>query len=113
MENPNSIDRQGRTPLFYAAMDGNAGLAERLIRVGADVNAQDNNHETPLHFAVRGHHPELAALLIAGGAAVDVADMYGNTPLWRAVFESRGRGDAIRLLVSHGADKGLKNKNDV
>src|SRR5438309_11499733 len=31
-------------------------------------------------------------------------DAHGNTPLWTAVFNSRGDGDVIRLLRSHGAD---------
>jgi ankyrin repeat protein len=34
-------------------------------------------------------------------------------PLSHAVFESRGRGEMIRLLLSFGADKALKNKHGV
>jgi ankyrin repeat protein len=40
-------------------------------------------------------------------------DMHGNTALWRAVYESRGRGEMIRILCAHGADKNLRNKNAV
>jgi ankyrin repeat protein len=113
MGNLTPTDRGGRTPLFYASMDGDAPLVEQLIRGGADVNARDSNQETPLHFAVRGYHPGLAALLIENGAKVDAPDGYGNTPLARAVFESRGRGEMIRLLLSHGADKTLRNAHGV
>jgi uncharacterized protein len=41
---------------------------------------------------------------------VDSEDIHGNTPLWRAVFNSRGRGDLIELLLSSGADRGHRNK---
>jgi hypothetical protein len=33
--------------------------------------------------------------------------------LWRAVFDSKGRGGVIKLLLSAGASKGLRNKHGV
>ncbi|NNM45400.1 ankyrin repeat domain-containing protein [Knoellia sp. DB2414S] len=32
-----------------------------------------------------------------------------GTPLWVAVFESKGRGDAIQLLLDSGADPNVLN----
>jgi ankyrin repeat protein len=55
----------------------------------------------------------MAKLLLDHGAAADAQDAHGNTPLSHAVFESRGRGEMIRLLLSFGADKALKNKHGV
>lgn len=46
-----ALDREGRTPLFYAAMAGELEIIAELIRHGANVNAQDKRLETPLHFA--------------------------------------------------------------
>lgn len=43
-------------------------------------------------------------MLLRAGALVDAADSSGNTPLWRAVFESKGRGEVIALLRRYGAD---------
>ena len=47
------------------------------------------------------------------GQTVDPEDEHGNTPLCRAVFESRGRGEIIRLFRDHGADETHRNKHGV
>jgi ankyrin repeat protein len=44
---------------------------------------------------------------------VDAQDIHGNTPLSRAVFDSKGRGQVIKLLLSSGANKDLKNKHGI
>src|SRR5262245_7167567 len=106
-------DREGRTPLFYAVMGGELRIATELIRRGANPNTQGRNRETPLHFAARECLVEAAERLLRSGAPVDARDVNGNTPLWRAVFDSRGRGEMIRLLLSHGADKSLTNEHGV
>lgn len=110
-EDIDAVDREGRTALFYATKDGDAAIVDELIKHGSNVNAQDNNLETPLHFAAREYRLEEAKLLIEGGADVSVKDIHGNTPLWRAVFESRGRGGVIGLLLSAGSDKKLSNNH--
>jgi ankyrin repeat protein len=110
-EDIDALDREGRTALFYAAKDGDSEIVAELLKHGSNVNVQDKNGETPLHFAAREYRPEAAELLIKAGAAVSAQDIHGNTPLWRAVFESRGRGKMIKLLLSAGSDKNLKNKH--
>jgi uncharacterized protein len=110
-EDVDALDREGRTPLFYAAKEGDTEIVAELLKLGSNVNVQDKNQETPLHFAAREYRPEAAELLIRCGADVSIRDLHGNTPLWRAIFESRGRGELIKLLLSAGADKTLKNKH--
>jgi ankyrin repeat protein len=56
---------------------------------------------------------DAAQLLIDGGADVSAQDIPGNTPLWRAVFDSRGRGQMIQQLLSAGADKALKTSTEL
>jgi uncharacterized protein len=111
--NVDALDREGRTPLFYAAQDGDLPIAAELIRRGANVNAWDKRLETPLHFAARAYRPAVAELLLENGARVDPQDAFGNTPLSHAVFNSKGRGQMIKLLLSSGANKALKNKHGV
>ncbi len=88
-------------------------MVQLLIKSKADLSAQDNRGWTPLHFAAQNHSVDVVQLLLGAGASVDAEDAYGNTPLFRAVFESRGRGEIIVLLVRAGADKHKKNKHGV
>lgn len=112
-EDVNALDRDGRTPLFQAIVDGNFEIAKELMQHGANVNARDRSLETPLHFAAREQQVKLAQLLLENGAEVNAVDSNGNTPLFRAVFDSQDQGDMIKLLLRHSADKHLKNNYGV
>jgi ankyrin repeat protein len=107
------LDRDGRTPLFISVMDGEFDISSDLINAGANVNAGDKNLETPLHFAARKYQVASAKLLLERGANVDAQDSHGNTALSQAVFDSKGRGEMISLLLAHSADKHLKNAHGV
>jgi hypothetical protein len=107
----NFIDRGGRTPLMNAVAAGKDEIVELLLKRGADPNVQDKLGFTALHCAAQDYRIAVMKLLLDNGAEVDVQDGYGNTALWRATSNSRGRGDAIKLLLSAGADRTLKNKN--
>lgn len=107
------VDRAGRTPLHYAAGDGDAARVRELLAEGMDAGAADDDGWTPLHFAAQGNAADVAAILLQAGAPVDPRDSHGNTPLFRAVFDSRGVGDVIRLLRAHGADPGARNAHGV
>jgi ankyrin repeat protein len=75
-----SIDKEGRTPLHYAALANDADVVSRLLAGGADPNAADRLGFTPLHFAAQEGAITPAQLLLAAGAQVDAANSYGNTP---------------------------------
>ena len=82
------VDEYGRTPLhnalipLFEAVDFQA--IARLLKQGADPNAQDDNGFSPLHFAAQEALPEAARLLLDAGAAPNIKDFFGNTPLFRA-----------------------------
>lgn len=69
---PNAIGRNpelprsvagGDTPLHVAAFHGKAGVAELLVRSGADVEARDQQGRTPLDVARRRGHGNTAKVL--------------------------------------------------
>ena len=56
-------------------------MAERLIRAGANVNAQDNRGETPLHQCALGSNLDLLRLLLANGADPYIKTNYGHNAI--------------------------------
>lgn len=66
-----------------------------------------------MHAAVQAWSPSTCVILLNAGAPVDCQDAHGNTPLGKAVFESRGRGEIIKLLRARGVDPMLKNRHGV
>lgn len=106
-----SRDRDGRTELHHAALQGPVGVAQHLIEVGSDINAQDRQGSAPLHFAAQGFQLDVARALLAAGASTTVQNVYGNTALWTATFNSRGRGELIIELLAHGAEPDSLNNS--
>ena len=51
--------------------------------------------------------------MLDAAAPVDARDSQGCTPLFRAVWNSRGDGDTIRVLRSYGADPRAPNGRGV
>lgn len=112
-----NLDRYGRSELHYAPQHRpeveRAALAERLIAEGCLIDQQDRQGWAPLHFAAQEWSVPVASVLIAKGAHVDLKDQHGNTPLGKAVLNSRGRGDLIKLLIEAGADPDEENAHGI
>ena len=109
----NTLDREGRSDLHYAARDSDIAAVRALIAGGADVNLQDKRGWTPLHFAAQARSGDVATYLLEQGSLVDSIDVNGNTPLSVATFSSRGDGTVIRILRAAGADPERKNASGV
>jgi ankyrin repeat protein len=99
-------DDSGMTNLHHAVQAGNLGLAQSLIRRGANLGSRDNAGRTALHYASmeQSHGPDIMALLLnAGGKAImNLGDDNGQTALHYAV--ERDFTDNLRILVEHGVD---------
>jgi ankyrin repeat protein len=98
-----SVDKMGKTPLHFAAANGQLGAAAFLIEHGVNVNAKDSNGGfTALDVALSSfHYIEMVRLLIEHGADVNTSSSQGITPLEEAAM--RGQKDAIELLLAKGA----------
>ena len=94
---------------------------EKLIKAGADVHEADKNGVTALHHAVRFRSPAAVETLLHHGAAVNqTCKRSGSTALHRAVTSTGAPSTAgkdaevkeiIEILLRHGADPAIKNKN--
>ncbi len=109
---PNQADNHGWTPLFQAARQGNARMVRDLVAKGAAVDIQSDMKETPLHLAAaNGDLDTITAIATDndGKAVVNVnaEDIHGLRPLHYAA--RKGHGQAVRLLLSLGAED---SKND-
>jgi len=107
--NPNYRDKDGWTPLHYAAYRGRVDVAELLIKHGAEINAKDNDGATPLHLAAQKGHVDVAELLIKYSAEVNARSNNGRTPLHAAAL-----GDHVKvaeLLIKHGAEVNARDDN--
>ena len=85
-----------------AASKGNTAEVGRLLKRGADVNAQQADGATALQWAAYRGDAKLAELLLKAGAKPDLANRDGATPLWLAA--ARGDAAVIQALLKGGAD---------
>jgi ankyrin repeat protein len=107
------VDPDYRNALHHAVLKDDIEIAKILIQKGVPINAQDGHAYTPVHYAAQDYLPHIVRLLIENGADVSIPDFHGNTPLSTAVFNSRGRGEVIKLLLAAGADPYAKNLHGV
>jgi ankyrin repeat protein len=100
---------KGSTALHYAANDGKLRLVNRLIDLGADVNAsQACWFRSVLSWAANNARVEMIRLLLQRGA-----DVHSFDALHAAAWGGSGRGqemereyaETLKALIDAGADK--------
>ncbi|RTQ91445.1 ankyrin repeat domain-containing protein [Lysinibacillus telephonicus] len=108
-----SVDRDGRTFLMSAIVEGKDDIVIYLVNKGCNVNAKDKFGLTALHFAAIYDRCNIAKVLISNGAEIDAVDNIGNTPLWRAIMENSSETPTIRYLLENGADLNKANNRGI
>jgi hypothetical protein len=98
-----TVEDPDQTALMLAAANRDTKGVQRLLAVGADVNARDQSGQTALIIACRTPNvpPELVKALLAAGADVNTRSRNDYTALSWAT--TRGNVEVIRLLRHSGA----------
>jgi hypothetical protein len=97
------------SPLFMAAQQGRAQVAERLLRAyGAAVDTRwestdegSTDGPTALIQSAMNGHSAVVRVLLAGGAAVEATNAHGMTAMAFALKD--GRAEVVQLLLDAGA----------
>ena len=102
------LDKDGRSPLHYAAKIKNKKilLALLLNSKKLDIYSREK-YMTPLHCAALEGNIEYADMLVSMGSDINKKDLHGNTPAHIAAIKNNK--DFIDFLVSKDADLSIKN----
>ncbi len=104
----NEAQGDGTTALHWAAIKGDAELAQMLIFAGANVRATTRiGAYTPLYLAAKGGHSGVVAALLTAGADAKAVTSNGTTPLMIAA--AAGDTRSITSLIENGADINAKD----
>ena len=97
------------TPLHLAVQNASRSVARALLRAHANPRALTSDSVSVLHYAALGGDSAIVVALIAAGADVNATEpTLLQTPLMLAA--ARGRADAVRVLLAHGADASRAGK---
>ncbi|KAB2331582.1 hypothetical protein F7731_18590 [Cytobacillus depressus] len=94
--------------LLQAAERGEVDTISKLIKKGANINAQDSKGRTATMIAAYNNDVETAKVLIKAGADVNIRDDMKNNPFLYAGAE--GYIDMLKLTIEAGADPMITNR---
>lgn len=107
-------DDKGQTPLHLAAYNWSQTLATYIIQwCPSDINIRDNSGRSPLHATASRGLDGLAELLLSKGADPIALDDSGRSALHYAVESKYVSDSLMQLLVGHGNDPNLKDKENL
>lgn len=102
------VDETGRSPLMYAILNSQTGIATKLIDMECTLNLdlEDSNGETPLMMAIAENQTEIGLKLIEAGCEIK-KQFNGQSMLIHAIRENE---EEIALkLIEKKCDVNLKD----
>ncbi len=103
------LAKGGKITLAAAACIGDLEQAQRLIKDGADVNANGFWGCKPLMAATRGGNLDVIKALLEKGADINSHNGAGETALMLAL-RSECQADVVKLLLEKGADVNARSQ---
>jgi len=102
-------DKHGSTPLHIAALNGQAGAIQLLLRHSVDINARNSSGFTPLHLAAYAGSIEcLQVIMSCKDIDVFATDNQGNNALHWAAYA--GTAAAVKFLLQRKLSCESKNR---
>ena len=80
-EDTNQKDEYGRTPLSYAAENGDENICNYLLKIGANINIPNFDGMTPMHFVCKSNSVSLIMRFIHLGGNLNKLNNDGLTPV--------------------------------
>ena len=89
-------------PLHFAAYKNEIAMVQRLLRMGAPINAESDDGVQAIHLAAKSGSIEVLAALIAAGANVNCRDYKGRQPMH--YISEKPEPTVIQYLAEEGAE---------
>jgi ankyrin repeat protein len=100
---PNTLDKDGRPPLYSASCLGHLDIACYLLDAGAKINLSEKYGSTPLMAACTQGGLKMVRLLLSRGADPSLRDRYGWTALQGVCsWLQEDSAEIVRLLIKTG-----------
>lgn len=77
----NQQDEYGRTPLSYAAENGDDAICTYLLQLGANVNIASADNMTPMHYVFKSNQFGLILKFLNAGGNLNKLNNDGLTPV--------------------------------
>ncbi|XP_071501029.1 uncharacterized protein [Diadema antillarum] len=101
-------DKNGCTPLYYAAAMDQADNVELLLESGASPNYADTNGKSPVHCAVESASLDVLKLLREHNGSLESTGPLGHSPFHEAIL--REDLDILKFLIASGCKPDSKDE---
>ncbi|CAD8208528.1 unnamed protein product [Paramecium pentaurelia] len=100
VEDVNQQDEFGRTPLSYAAENGDEAICNYLLKIGANINIPSFDGMTPMHFVFKSNSLNLIMRFIHLGGNLNKLNNDGLTPVAFCNQETLKKLNLTRMISS-------------